>query len=404
MNRYFFLITLFLLCIISLQSRAASSDTLDQQRFLPLVIDQTVPERQFSTEFLTTIPEQHQTDLHPIGDSSILVVTQVGVIFQVDAMGALQTEPFLDLSHKVQFNGAEQGMFSIALHPDFAENGRFFVTYTRQNDDGMAPYILSRFELDAANPSVADPNSELVVLEIAQSAANHQGGSLEFDANGYLFVSVGDDGNGNNSADLTTLKGKLLRLDVDSAEPYAIPSDNPFVNDAKVRQEIWAYGLRNPWRVWLDHVNDQMFIADVGWFSAEEINVETLSDGGGLDYGWPCYEGRIEIDPARCDESAEYTMPVHTYSHTDGRCSITGGAVYNGSLFPSWRGDYIFADFCTTELFALSQDAHGRWVSRWLGTAGAFVSSIGVDQAGELYVAGFGTDKVRKIVPLAGER
>lgn len=304
---------------------------------------------------------------------------------------------FLDLTPDVGSSGLEQGLLGMAFHPDYADNGRFFVYYT--DLDGT-----SRLYEYAAPGGEADPGSARLVLSQPQPASNHNAGMLEFGPDGYLYVSLGDGGGANDEFGhgqrSDTLLGTILRLDVDGADPYAVPPDNPFVAGGGAAQ-VWAYGLRNPWRFTIDPVEELLYIADVGQDEWEEVNA-TSYDAPGLNYGWPITEGPECLDDDDDDECDRDGLvePVFAYEHDQG-CSITGGFVYRGTAIPELDGHYFYADWCgqwvrSFRLAGGSVTAETDWTAE-LGDVGQ-VLSFGRDGFGELYVLnqdGF----VLKIVP-----
>lgn len=336
-------------------------------------------------------------NLKHAGDDRLFAAEQDGIIKIINANGTVNSTPFLDIELRVGSSGTEQGLLGLAFHPDYDINGYFFVNYTDTSGDT----VISRFSRDGSNPDLADPNSELIVLTYSQPFSNHNGGELQFGPDGYLYISSGDGGSGgdpqDNGQDLGTLLGKILRIDVNNstmANPYVIPADNPFVGTAGARGEIWAYGLRNPWKFSFDSLNNDLWIADVGESAREEIN--SVSSGlAGLNYGWRCYEGNNTYDTSDCPDMSTLTFPVAEYSHTGGRCSITGGYRYRGSEFPGFNGLYFFADVCTQEIGYLEFDG-GSWNITFEGFSGSLVA-FGEDINGELYVCSLGGD-ISKLV------
>lgn len=325
------------------------------------------------------------THLTHAGDGSgrLFVVEQAGRVW-ILRDGQRLAEPFLDIRALVGSRGNEQGLLSIAFHPQFAANGRFFVNYTDTSGDTVvAEYRVS------ADPNRADPASARVLLRIAQPAANHNGGLLLFGPDGYLYIGTGDGGSAgdplNAGQRLDTLLGKLLRIDVDNGQPYAIPPDNPFINRAGALPEIWAYGLRNPWRFAFDPVAGLLFIADVGQNAWEEVNVAPV-DAAGLNYGWRLMEGDQCYRPTNCEPSG-LVLPVAVYGHDNatGGCSVTGGEVYRGARQPALAGVYFYADFCTGNLWALWAKA-GEWQHALVARLTIQTTSFGVDEEGEIYL------------------
>jgi glucose/arabinose dehydrogenase len=313
-------------------------------------------------------------------------VGQYGVISVVSADGSIQEQAFLDIDARVK-SGSEQGLLGLAFHPDYQSNGRFFVNYTDLNGDT----VVSEFaRAGTAGAVVADAGSERILLTIDQPFANHNGGMIAFGADGYLYIGMGDGGSGGdplgNGQAPTTLLGKMLRIDVDSGDPYGIPADNPFV-DGPALPEIWSLGLRNPWRFSFDRETGAMFIGDVGQGSREEVDAEAAG-AGGRNYGWNIMEGDICFLTVPCDNSG-LTMPVAVNDRSRGECAITGGYVYRGALYPELTGAYVFSDYCTGTLWALDAQVavdDGTAEAFQLGESGFQVSSFGEDESGELYL------------------
>ena len=312
------------------------------------------------------------------GSGRLFVVEQAGVI-RIIRNGRLLARPFLDVRSRV-ISGGEMGLLSVAFHPQYASNGRFFVNYTA-NSDSLRTVIAEYRVSDA--PDVAG-RAERVLLEIAQPYRNHNGGLNLFGPDGMLYIGMGDGGSGgdphNNGQRLDTLLGKLLRLDVNGEAPYGVPRDNPFVGRAGARGEIWAYGLRNPWRFSFDRATGRLFLADVGQNRWEEINL--LEKGG--NYGWRLMEGAHCFNPETGCSTTGLILPIAEYGRELG-CSVTGGYVYRGTRIRDLVGRYLFSDYCTGRLWSL-RESGGRWVMEELRATGLTVSSFGEDQAGELYV------------------
>jgi len=335
------------------------------------------------------------------------IVEQTGTIkiYDLEA-GALRPEPFLSVSSLVS-TGGERGLLSVAFHPDFAANGRFFVNYTDRA--GHTQIVEYRTGPDRF---AADPQSARPLLQIDQPAANHNGGTMVFGPDGYLYIGTGDGGRAGdpwgNAQNLNTLLGKLLRIDVDSGTPYGIPPDNPFVGRRNARPEIWALGLRNPWKFSFDRATGDLYIADVGQNAWEEIHFQPAGSRGGQNYGWNRMEGsRCYPQGSRCDPSG-FILPVAEYSHQWG-CSITGGYVYRGTAIPELVGYYLFADYCSGRIWAMDtgpkaayRDAPGQPVAPWsfeeLLHTSYRITAWGEDAAGELYVADHG-GRVYRLVP-----
>lgn len=318
------------------------------------------------------------------GDNRLFIVQQEGKIFVCDSAGFRLPNSFLDITDRVLFNG-ERGLLGLAFDPGYADNGFFYVNYVNKAGNTQ----ISRFRV-TNNPNLANPNTEKFILEVAQPFANHNGGSIRFGKDNYLYIGMGDGGSGgdpnNNSQNTMSLLGKMLRIDIHSgSDPYHIPSDNPFVDSPNYRPEIWSLGLRNPWRWSFDAFNGNMMIADVGQTSWEEVNVEEENDGG-HNYGWRCYEGNHEYNTTDCKPESEYTFPVYEYPHSGGDCSITGGFVYRGKAFPKLYGKYVFTDYCTGVFRVLYKEGMQRKVRTVLDGANFAYTSFGEDKDHELYV------------------
>lgn len=322
----------------------------------------------------------------PPGDTARLFVVEKEGRIRVLRNGTLLTNPFLDIGGLVSSSG-EQGLLSMAFHPEVAGNGEFFVDYTDVNGDTRV--VRYRVSVD---PDVADPTSAEVVLTMEQPFSNHNGGLILFGPDGMLYVGLGDGGSGGDpqghGQNAGTLLGSLLRIDVDGGTPYAVPADNPFVGDAAARREIWAYGLRNPWRFSFDWVTGDLYIADVGQNDWEEVDVEPGRSGGGVNYGWNIMEAAHCFSPSSNCDSAGLVLPVLEYSSAEG-CSVIGGYVYRGSKIPGLVGHYLYSDFCSAWVRSFrylgGQATDLRDRSAELRPDGS-VSSFGEDARGELYI------------------
>ncbi len=323
------------------------------------------------------------------GSGRSFIVEQPGTI-RILVDGRLVDTPFLDIRDRVGDRGSEQGLLGLAFPPDYARRGVFFVNYTDRRGDT----VIARFGL-TADPDRADPASERLVLKIAQPAANHNGGMLAFGPDGYLYVGMGDGGGAGdvyrNGQNPEALLGKLLRLDVttDPARSYTIPADNPWVaaqwNGRDVRDEVWAVGLRNPWRFSFDRATGDLWIADVGQNVYEEVNRAPAGSRGGLNFGWPIMEGAHCYPASATCQQAGLTLPVVDYTHGADGCSITGGYVYRGSRSPALAGAYLYSDYCSGKIWGLGRDGDA-WRSVELLDTDLNVSSFGEDEAGEVYV------------------
>jgi glucose/arabinose dehydrogenase len=293
---------------------------------------------------------------------------------------------FLDISARVDSVDNEQGLLGLAFHPGYASNGYFFVNYTHDPGPGLDTTRVSRFQVSAADPGVADPASESVLLEFEQDFSNHNGGDLHFGPDGFLYIASGDGGSGGDPNDrgqsLDTLLGKILRLDVDSGSPYAVPADNPFVGDPVALDEIWAYGLRNPWRFSFDRATGDLFIGDVGQGSREEVNRQPAASSGGENYGWSCMEGDLAPGFNSCDDGP-LTPPIMVYG-TGANCAVTGGFVYRGRI-GGLHGRYVFGDYCSGKVWSAAEAA-GLWTAQEWGAVGFGLASFGEDDDGELLV------------------
>ncbi len=319
------------------------------------------------------------------GSSRLFILEKSGTIVALSSGQPAQL--FLDIRDRVGSRASEQGLLGLAFHPQFAANGLLFVYYTGTNGDT----VISRFQANA-DRTTADPTTEAVLLTQAQPAANHNGGMLAFGPDGMLYAGLGDGGAAGdpwgNGQSLSTLLGKIIRLDVDGGDPYAVPADNPFVGRDGVRGEIWAYGLRNPWRFAFDRATGDLYIADVGQNQWEEVNVQPATSPGGENYGWDIMEASTCFSSGTCDQSS-LVLPVAEYDHSQG-CSVTGGYVYRGTAQPSLQGAYFYGDYCSGRIWALSQDAAGQWRSDLLLDTNLQISSFGETEEGEVLVVDYG--------------
>lgn len=272
----------------------------------------------------------------------------------------------------------------MAFHPSYATNGRFFVNYTAPGGGPAGKSVIAEYHV-STNPDIADPDSERIIMEIPDPFSNHNGGLNKFGPDGMLYIGLGDCGSGgdpqNNGQSLGTLFGKVLRINVNGAQPYEIPPSNPFVATPGARGEIWAYGLRNPWRFSFDRCDGRLFLADVGQSNWEEIDV--IVAGG--NYGWRIMEGGHCFNPMAGCNTSGLILPIAEYDHSLG-CSVTGGYVYRGTRSPDFVGRYVFADFCTGRVWTLRESAPNAWMLTELVQTPYNISSFGEDQAGELYV------------------
>lgn len=360
-----------------------SASGQSEEEFLPMVTTSS-PDPVLVAEIELSLVSSGYTKavfLTHAGDERLFVVEQRGIISIIENGQSAET-PFLDIEERVGSRGSEQGLLSAVFHPNYPSNGRFFVYYT----DLEGETVVSEFSVGSA-PNTADASSERIILRVPQPYRNHNGGQMHFDAQGYLFIGLGDGGSGGdpdyNGLDPTTLLGSILRIDVDDAQPYAVPVDNPFVGNPERLDEIWAWGLRNPWRFSFDRVTDDLYIGDVGQNKVEEISFEAAESAGGVNFGWNAFEGSSCFTD-ECN-TIEATLPILEYGRDSG-CSITGGYVYRGSELPSLWGNYLYSDFCTGTIWASVEPAAGAWSSATVLESGLNVSSFGEDANGELYV------------------
>ncbi len=313
------------------------------------------------------------------GTSDLYVIEQSGVI-RLFRNGYREYFPFLDISDRVNDEGNEQGLLGMAFHPNFEYNGVFYVNYTAHGGD---TYI-SSFKVDAET-GLADARSEQVLLQFKQPYANHNGGHIEFGPDGFLYIATGDGGSGGdplgNGQNPDTLLGKILRIAVDQHDDYAIPDDNPYASSGA--PEVWATGLRNPWRFTFDPLTGDLYIGDVGQNQWEEINYLPADHPGGANFGWNVWEASHPYEGTP-PEGVAMIPPVAEYDHTLG-CSVTGGVVYRGRM-KAWQGIYLYGDFCSGRIWGLLQNAEGEWQSRELFNTNAQITSFGQAENGEVYL------------------
>jgi len=362
--------------------------------FISITYAQNITLQEYATGLSNPLNLKHA------GDDRLFVVERDGLIKIINTDGSINPTPFLNIDPKVTNNGGEQGLLAVAFHPNFASNGYFYVNYINTDENT----IIARYT--ANTNDTADVNSEVILISLDQPYVNHNGGDLHFGTDGYLYISLGDGGAGgdpqNYAQNTLSLLGKMLRIDVDNTSngnEYAIPADNPFVGDPDGLDEIWAYGLRNPFKFSFDRSNGNLWIADVGQETLEEINRVPASSSGGENYGWKCFEGNMEYSDIMGCESIVHQEPVAVYDHTGGRCSITGGYVYRGTQQPMLQGLYFFADYCSNVIGYVDE-------STTIGIAPTFLdtfpsegwSAFGEDVNGELYIVGLSSGNVYKIL------
>ncbi len=320
----------------------------------------------------------------PPGDNRLFVVEQHGTI-RIIENGALQSGNFLDIQSLVNFDGQEQGLLGLAFHPNYSTNHKFYVNYTR--DLGSPETVIAEFQTSATDPNAADPASERILLQVPQPFPNHKGGQLVFGSDGFLYIGLGDGGGAgdplNNAQNLTSFLGKMLRIGVDppftSGLQYAIPADNPFAAGGGLG-EIYAYGLRNPWRFSFEPVTNRLFVADVGQASWEEIDI--LQKGG--NFGWRVMEGNHCFNPSTGCDMSNKIPPILEYPHTDG-IAVIGGYFYKGTAIPSLANKYIFGDL-TGRIWSLTEAPANTWTRADLLSTNRTITTFGQDASGELYV------------------
>lgn len=369
----------------------------------------TAAQAQLTTEvFLTGLDRPVFVTHAGDGTGRLFILEQEGAIRLVNADGTLAATPFLDIDPSVTGGNSgndERGLLGLAFHPDYENNGKFYVYYTGTLSTGGFGTIVSEFSVSVI-PDFADQTSERRLMEFSQPFTNHNGGWIDFGPDGYLYISTGDGGSGNDpgnrAARLQFLLGKMLRIDVDNQDPgleYAIPADNPFANDGDVDTlaEIWHYGLRNAWRSSFDQETGDLWMADVGQFSWEEINFQPAGDAGGNHYGWRCREGNQSAGNSGCPSSDPlWVDPVHDYNHSLG-CSITGGYVYRGcELGDEFTGKYFFSDFCTGTIWYL--DPANNFARTTAFDTSFNVSSFGQDEDGEIYIGNLFAGTIYRLV------
>ena len=348
----------------------------------PIPTDNFQAERVFSD-----LSFQEMTNLVQPGDTDdlIFITEQRGVIYAFSANNSQQADIFLDITDRVNRGGDEEGLLGLAFDPDYQGNGYFYVYYSAADPRRS---VLSRFSLDEENTNIADPQSEVVIMEVAQPYSNHNGGQLAFGPDGYLYIGLGDGGSGGdplgNGQNLSTLLGSILRIDVSGLSApgdYEIPADNPFVGTEGARPEIWAYGLRNPWRFSFDSETGLLWAGDVGQNLWEEIDIITK----GANYGWNIMEGFHCYSPSTGCNQSGLTLPVVEYGHSEG-CSVTGGYVYRGAQIASLQGHYIYGDYCSGNIWALAYNGSAVAENKLLVVSSLSITSFGVDLAGNLYI------------------
>lgn len=370
-------------------SAACSSRTQDasQPAAAAIQVTNAFPNLSFSSPVEFT----HAKD----GSNRVFVVEQAGRIQVVENNAdAKSAATYLDIRSKVA-SGGEMGLLGLAFHPDFTQNGYFYVNYTKNNPRET---VISRFKALSASAMQVDPATEEVLLTFAQPYSNHNGGKVVFGPDGFLYIATGDGGSGgdpqNNGQNLGSLLGKILRIDVNGTGKgkYGIPADNPFKNREGAREEIFAYGLRNPWRISFDE-QGQLWAGDVGQNKIEEIDIVTK----GGNYGWRLKEARDCYNPGQNCNQEGITDPIWQYTHDNGDVSVTGGMVYRGQAAPSLKGKYIYADYASGRVWALTRTGNRIDNQEIIGRAGS-ISAFGEDQRNELYLCDHGAGKILRLV------
>lgn len=367
--------------------------------FVSLSFAQNISLESFTTGLSSPVNIKHA------GDDRLFVVERAGIIKIINADGSVNTTSFLDINDRVTNFGGEQGLLAMAFHPNYITNGFFYVNYIDNDGDT----VISRFTRSSIG--IADPNSEITLLNVVQPFVNHNGGDLNFGPDGYLYISLGDGGAagdpGNRAQNLSLLLGKMLRIDVDvtpeqisGGTTYLIPSDNPFINVSSALDEIWSYGLRNPWKFSFDRTTGDLWIADVGQNQIEEINKVSASSTGGENYGWKCFEGNsIYSTETGCD-IITHEAPIAQYTHgATGGCSITGGYIYRGTAQMTLEGLYFFSDFCSDDIGYVKETTPGNYEIAFIeDLSGLGISAFGEDANGELYVVSLHQGAIFKII------
>lgn len=427
--RRFWLLPVFLLGVVWItagsKGNAVTAEPAAHKIFMPF-IDESRPVQLGLVPFTFGFENKTITAIKHAGDERLFIAGREGKIWIVNPDGSINPEPFLDISKQVAYgSNFEQGLLGLAFHPQYPQVPYFYVAYTTPRHIQIA-----RLSVDPTNYNLADPSSLRTFMSIEKPEASggaspvHNAGDLAFGPDGYLYIPLGDGGPDpydpkgvpgdpfNNSQRRDTLLGSILRIDPDptrglprdcgTSDLYSIPRDNPFLNDSGC-DEIWATGLRNPWRMSIDPLNGDFYIADVGEWLREEVNYYPSTAPGGANFGWHCWEGDIDyttIHPEvanTCRPETTYVFPVHQYDHANGRCSIIGGKIYRGQKYPGLYGRYIFGDWCNGELWTLYRD-NEQWRTEFAGKHLVAYSTFGEDVHGELYVGGYANGHLYKVI------
>jgi len=350
---------------------------------------QTISLQSIATGFASPV------EITNAGDSRLFVVQKGGLIRILNADGTVNATPFLNLSAFVSTN-SERGLLGLAFHPNYATNGYFFVNYT--NLAGNT--VIARYTVNASNPNIAN-TTETILMTITQPFANHNGGTIKFGPDGYLYIGMGDGGSGgdpgNRAQNINENLGKMLRIDVNTttAPFYSSPNSNPYVGVAG-NDEIWAIGLRNPWKFSFNRLNGDLWIADVGQDAVEEINkVASPLPNSGINFGWRCYEGNSTFITSGCAPSSAMSFPFIQYTRFGGACSVTGGYYYTGSAYPNFQNNYFFTDYCDNKIRMVN---NAGVITTTAAFSGNNFVTFGEDINGELYIAGITSGTVYKII------
>lgn len=334
-------------------------------------------------------------DIQNAGDGSgRLFIVERGGDIRILQNGQLLPAPFLDIRDRITSIGVEQGLLGLTFHPKYASNGEFFVNYIDLNGNT----VIARFHVSTSDPNLVDPSSEVDLLHVNQPYPNHNGGGLAFGPDGYLYIGLGDGGSERDpqrtGQNLQTLLGKMLRIDVDHGDSYTIPPDNPFINGGGL-PEIWASGLRNPWRFSFDSLTGDLYIADVGQDAWEEVDFIQPGMPGGMNFGWSYYEGKHQYND-QPPANLVFTFPVIEYSHAYG-CAVTGGYAYRGTANPDWQGVYFYGDYCSGTVWGLIHTGEQTWQTKELFSTAAKITTFGTDESGELYLADYRSGKILRL-------
>ena len=338
------------------------------------------------------------------GDARLFIVEKAGIIKITDQQGNVNGTPFLNIDPRVNSAASERGLLGLAFHPDYKQNGYFYVNYT--NSGGHT--VVSRFSV-TANPDIADPNSEVILLTINQPYSNHNGGCIMFGRDGYLYIGMGDGGSGgdpqNYAQSTTSLLGKMLRIDVDGPGLYGIPANNPYQGLDPIPDEIWGFGVRNPWRFSFDLANGDLWMGEVGQDNWEEIDYLAYNADPAPNWGWRCYEGNAPYNTAGCQAQTAYDPPIYQYANSGSSgCSVTGGYIYRGGRYASLYGTYFHTDYCTGYLWETVSNGMGGFTTTRGDQYNSFdLVSFGEDVYGQIYVLGISSGTIFKITDTTNE-